>query len=264
MFAFVSKIFAPALSPLMIACGLMAMVLVSARRRPRLARNAAGAALVVLLLASNGWVGMLLARCLEFQNIPRGTLPDAEAIVVLSSNAQPALPPQPAITVDDATANRLLYGVQLYHQGKAPVLIISGGRLSWQKSLPPISESMAEMAEMMGVPKSSIVQERDSGNTYQNAVDVKAILKARRFHRILLVTSAVHMPRALALFKHQGIDALAAPCDFISAGPAWTANTADWRGIALGLIPDAANLALTTRVLKEFLGIVVYRLAGRL
>ena len=264
MFAFVSKILAPALSPLVIACGLMAIVLVSARRRPRLARNAAGAALVVLLLASNGWVGMLLARCLELRNVPSGTLPDAEAIVVLSSNAQPALPPQPAITVDDATANRLLYGVQLYHQGKAPTLIISGGRLPWQKSLPPISESMAEMAEMMGVPKSSVVQERDSGNTYENALGVNAILKARHFHRILLVTSAMHMPRALALFKHQGIDALAAPCDFVSAGPAWRANTADWQAIAIGLIPDASNLSLTTRVLKEFLGIAVYRLAGRL
>src|SRR5260370_27753447 len=96
------------------------------------------------------------------------------------------------------------------------MLIISGGRLPWQKSLPPISESMAEMAEMMGVPKSSVVQERDSGNTYENALDVNAILKARHFHRILLVTSAMHMPRALALVKHQGIDAIAAPCDFVS------------------------------------------------
>src|SRR5260370_35223129 len=225
---------------------------------------AAGAAPVVLLLASTVWVGMLRARRLELRNVPSGTLPDAEAIVVLSSNAQRALPAQPGITVDDATANRLLYGVQLYHQGKAPTLIISGGRMPWQKSLPPISESMAEMAEMMGVPKSSVVQERDSGNTYENALGVNAILKARHFHRILLVTSAMHMPRALALFKHQGIDALAAPCDFASPGPAWRATTPDWQAIAIGLIPDASNLSLTTRVLKEFLGIAVYRLAGRL
>jgi uncharacterized SAM-binding protein YcdF (DUF218 family) len=264
MFAFVSKILAPLLSPLVIACGLIVIVLVSMRRRPRLARGAAGASLLVLLLGSNAWFSMLLAGCLEFRNIPAGPLPGADAIVVLSSDALPALPPQPAIWVDDATANRLLYAVQLYHDGKAPLLIISGGRLPWLKSLPPISESMAQVAELMGVPKSAIVQEPDSGNTYENAVDVKAIINARNIHRILLVTSALHMPRALALFKHQGIDAIGAPCDFLSSGSAWRVNTADWQGIALGLIPDPENLVTTTRVFKEFLGIAVYRLIGRL
>ena len=260
MFVFLSKLLTPIVSPLAVACGLMAVAVVSPRR-PRLARGAAATSLLILLLAGNPWFSMLLVRYLEVRNIPRGPLPAAQAIVVLASSAQPAIPPQPTVWVDDATANRLLFAVKLYHEAKAPLVILSGGRLPWQKALAPISESMAEVIELMGVPKSAIIQESASGNTYENAVDVKAILQARDIHRVLLVTSATHMPRALALFRHQGIDAIAAPCDY---QPALAGGVTDWRAVAIRLIPDADSLDLTTKAEREFLGIAVYHFAGLL
>ena len=70
---------------------------------------------------------------------------------------------------------------------------------------------MAQVLEFIGIPDSAIIQEPDSLNTHQNAVNVKEILNARGIHRVLLVTSAIHMPRALLVFKHEGIDALPAP-----------------------------------------------------
>lgn len=127
-----------------------------------------------------------------------------------------------------------------------------------------MSESMSELIELMGVPKSAVIQESSSANTYENAVDVKAILEARKLHKVLLVTSALHMSRALALFKHQGIDAIAAPCDFSSSALAWEANTSSWQALATGLIPDVANLTSTTKSIKEMVGIAVYRLMGLL
>lgn len=264
MFAFLSKVLAPILSPLILACGLMAVAALSTRRRPRLARGAAVTSLLILLLASNTWVSKLLAGYLESRNIPRGPLPVAQAIVVLSSGAEPAIPPQPTLWLDGATANRLLFAVKLYRQAKAPLVILSGGRLPWEKALPPISEGMAEVIELMGVPKSAIIQESASGNTYENAVEVAAILQKRNIHRVLLVTSAIHIPRALALFRHQGIDAIAAPCDYLSGLSALSGAGANWRSVALGLIPDVNSLDLTTRAEREILGIAVYHFAGLL
>jgi len=264
MFVFASKILGPMVSPVVLVCLLLGVVVLSLRRRPRLARGMAVAALVIMLLASNVWIAFALVGYLESRNIPHGPLPAAGAIVVLSSGAEPAWPPQPAIWVDDATANRLLYAVKLYREGKAPLVILSGGQLPWLKSLPPMSETMSEFIELMGIPKSAVVQESASGNTYENAIDVKAILQARDIHEILLVTSAFHMPRALALFKHQGIDAIAAPCDFFSSMPRWAADTTGWQALATGLIPDANNLTQTTKAIKELLGIAVYRFKGLL
>jgi uncharacterized SAM-binding protein YcdF (DUF218 family) len=256
---FLAKLIAPALSPLLIVCELLVIAILAMRRWPRAARGATIAALLVLVISGNQWFSWMLAGSLELRHLPAGPLPKAQAIVVLSSDAEPAVPPAPEIALDSATANRLLYGAQLYRQGEAPAVILSGGRVPWMKDLPPMSQSMAEVAELLGVPKSAIIQEPDSANTYENAVDVKAILKARHIGRVLLVTSAMHMPRALALFKHQGIDAIAAPCDFTLRS-----GGRNWRGVLIGLIPDVGSLNTTSLALREFLGLAVYHAAGLL
>jgi uncharacterized SAM-binding protein YcdF (DUF218 family) len=257
---FWSKLLTPLASPLTIACALMAIVVWSVRKRPRLARGAAVAALLILLAAGNPWLGLFLAGRLEVRHIPRAPLPAADAIVVLASGGTPAIPPQPEVRLDDATANRLLYGARLYREGKAPIVILSGGRLPWQERLPPISQIMATAIETMGVSAAAIIQEPASGNTYQNALEVKAILESRGFHRILLVTSAMHMPRALALFTHQGVDAIAAPCDFIAVAK----KRGDWQDLAIDLAPDAGILMVTTMAIREMVGAAVYRAAGLL
>jgi uncharacterized SAM-binding protein YcdF (DUF218 family) len=264
MMVFISKLLAPAFSPMVIVCGLLAIAILAVRRRPRAARGAVIAALLILLIASNQWFSVFVTGLLESGNPSLGRVPHAQAIVVLSSGAEPAIPPQPAVVLDDASANRLLYAAQLYHQGAAPAVILSGGRVPWLKGHTPMSESMAEVMELMGVPKSALIQEPDSANTYENAVDVKAILDARRNGRILLVTSAMHMPRALALFKHQGIDAIAAPCDFVNPGPHTATDIGGWGGLVLGLVPEPDNLRLTSMAVKEFVGIAVYHAAGLL
>ena len=95
-------------------------------------------------------------------------------------------------------------------------------------------------------------------------MDVAKILKARHIARILLVTSAMHTPRALALFKHQGVDAIEAPCDFKSLSSGAARYEGGWQGTMLGLLPDADSLNLTTMAWKEYLGIAVYHAAGLL
>ena len=261
---FLSKFLSRLIFPDGLTCALLVIVLLTVRRRPRAAFGAASAALMLLLMASNTWVSLLLVGLLEAHNAPDGPLPHADAIVVLSSDAGPAHPPQPAAWVDGATANRLLYAVKLYREGKSRVIILSGGQLPWTRQLPPLSASMAEVIQIMGVPPSAMIQEAGSANTYENAANVKGILKARKFRQVLLVTSAIHMPRALALFKHQGIDAIPAPCDFVSTPQAWIGATSDLEALALSAMPTADALMGTTSGLKEVIGAAVYHLAGLL
>lgn len=261
MFLFLSKLLPAFFYPLGLTCLLMIVALVLIWKKPKWAAGAIGLALFILLFASNGWVSGALVRSLEWQNIPSGEVPQAPAIVVLGGGVLPKVPPRPWVEVGD-NGDRVLYGAKLYREGKAPFLILSGGRIDWKKGGPPESRDMAEIAQLMGVPASAILQDPFSLNTYQNAVNVRKILDEKAIQRrVLLVTSATHMPRSLAIFKRQGIDAIATPTDFAYI-QSQEQEQKTWQGTLLNLLPDAERLGNTTRVLKEYIGIVVYRLRG--
>ncbi len=174
---------------------------------PRLAALLILLSLVLLLVAGNASFAAGLLRSLEFQNLPLAEIPKADAIVVLGGATEPHVPPRPWVELREE-GDRVVYAAKLYREGKAPRMILSGGRVQWQRKLPPESADMTELVEAMGVPKTAILQDPTSLNTRENAVNVKKIMEAEGIKRILLVTSAMHMPRALALFKHQGINAI--------------------------------------------------------
>ncbi len=252
---FLSKFLPLFLLPDGMTCVLLVIVITTVRSRPRLAKISAAGAFGLLLIASNPGVSLLLMGFLETRNVPRGPLPLADAIVVLGGGAQAAQPPRPTIQVPGATANRLLYAVKLYREGKAPIVILCGG--SWAKQLPPESELMSQIIETMGVSPSAVVEESSSRNTYENATAVKMILTNRKIHRILLVTSAFHMPRALALFRNLGIETIPAPCDFFTDAPPTFSTYKNWQSGAVASLPSAEALAETTLALREFLGFAV-------
>jgi uncharacterized SAM-binding protein YcdF (DUF218 family) len=71
------------------------------------------------------------------------------------------------------------------------------------------------------------------------------------------------MPRSVRLFQAQGLDVVPAPTDFNVTDADWAELTRlDLRSQILGLFPSAENLGLTTRMLKEYLGLLVYDLQG--
>ena len=230
-------------------------------RRSRLVPVPITLALILLLVGSSGWVANGLTKSLEWQYIPRGALPTADAIVVLGGATKSAFPPRPAVDLSES-GDRVLYGAQLYREGKAPVVIASGGRINWRGSGPSESSDMAEIMKTLGVPASAILQDPTSLNTHQNAVNVKKIMKERGIRRVLLVTSAMHMPRSLKIFQRQGIEAIPAPTDFLVTQHDIEESTNTTEAIVLNLLPDTDRLDKTTRALKEYIGTVVYRLRG--
>jgi uncharacterized SAM-binding protein YcdF (DUF218 family) len=202
-----------------------------------------------------------MIRSLEWQNIPRTQIPNAEAIVVLGGATKSATWPRPTVDLSEA-GDRVIYAAQLYFQKKAPIIILSGGRIDWRGSGSPESADMATILTSIGVPAAAIIQESDSLNTYQNAVNVRKILEARRIKKVLLITSAMHTPRSLKIFKRQGIDVIPTPTDFLVSQGELEELTNTPKAAILNLLPDTNNLNQFTSALKEYIGIFIYSLRG--
>ena len=217
-----------------------------------------GAALIILFLSGNTWVSNGLAQSLEWQNIPNGELPTADAIVVLGGGIRSQAYPRPDVDFSDA-GDRVWYGANLYRAGKAPKIIVSGGRIVWQGGGKPESEDLTKLLMTMGVPEADIIPESESMNTRDNGVYVQKILKANNFKTILLVTSAMHMPRSMAIFKHLGITAIAAPTDYRVSQLELDEPNIQAESVILSLMPDDEHLSVTTQAIREYIGMWVYK-----
>lgn len=262
MFLFLSKLLPLFIYPLGLACLLLLLALLTLWRRRWVSALCIVLALAVLLAGSNGVLTNRLTQSLEWRNVTTpNALPQAEAIVVLGGATRAQFPPRPAVDVMES-GDRVLYAAQLYREKKAPLVVLSGGRIDWKGGGPSESTDMAQLLQAMGVPKSAIVEEPDSLNTYENAVNVKKILQERKIQRVLLVTSAMHMPRSLLIFQKQGINVIPAPTDFLVSEQEVTEPNATLEAKILNAVPDSSRLDQTTRALKEYIGLVVYRLRG--
>jgi uncharacterized SAM-binding protein YcdF (DUF218 family) len=262
VFVFLSKLLPQFIYPLGLIAGLLILALIFQRRRTwQIAVLVL--ALAVLWLGGNRWVASSLTRSLEWQYLPAGDLPQAEVIVVLGGGTDPMEYPRQTPELNSA-GDRVFYGAYLYQQGKAPQLLLSGGRIDWlDGSASAPADEMADILKVMGVPEEALIREDRSLNTYENAVNSAAILREMEVPRVLLVTSAMHMPRSFALFERQGIQVIPAPTDFKVTQGDWNGLLgANWQTFLLNFFPDVGNLNQTTAVLKEYIGMFVYRLRG--
>ncbi|MEM7797297.1 MAG: YdcF family protein [Cyanobacteria bacterium P01_C01_bin.118] len=268
MFLFLSKLLPLLIYPLGLTCLLMLAALIWLWKFPRRSLLAIATALLILFSSSNTILAARFVQTLEWRYLPPDPVPAAEAIVVLGGSTYSQSPPRPWVEVSEA-GDRVLYGVKLYQDGAAPLLVFSGGRIAWSDgqwtSAPKgasEAEDMTEIAIAMGVPERNILREDKSLNTYQNAVNTAKILQQRQIDTILLVTSAIHMPRSVAIFEKQGFNVTAAPTDY------WVSQKflADIQGIStstlLYVLPDSKALQFFTGALKEYIGLAIYRFRG--
>jgi uncharacterized SAM-binding protein YcdF (DUF218 family) len=220
-------------------------------------------ALVILWLGSNRWVSYGLARSLEWRNLPPEAIPHADVIVLLGGGTEPGDFPRQMAEVNGA-GDRVLYAAKLYREGAAPVILVSGGNLDFSsaRGATPVDD-MIDLLTQLGVPEDAIWEQDQSQNTHEDAVYSADILKEDQITEVILVTSAMHMPRAKALFENQGIDVIPAPADFTITEQNWQSVFHPSIGeLVINLLPNASALNLTTTVLKEYFGLLVYNLQG--
>jgi uncharacterized SAM-binding protein YcdF (DUF218 family) len=163
----------------------------------------------------------------------------ADAIVVLGSG----LMRDGSLTYE--SAQRLSFGMQLYKDGLAPLLIVSGPP---RPGTAPESAVRARVATESGIPADAILQIPAARTTREEAAAAAALLIARHGQQqhVLLVTEALHMLRAKLVFEASGVNVFAAPSDNF---PRY-ATSADER------------LLLLRGFLLQSAGLVYYRLAG--
>lgn len=229
----IKKIIWFAASPLTIGLAFAALALVFAiLRRRRCAVAFSSVAVAWLWFFSTGAVADMLGRGLmgDFPPPDEQSLPTADAIVVLGGGI--SLPAYGSSHAElHAAADRAWAGARLWKAGKAPVVVISGVGSD---------EQDAELVRDLGV--TNIVCEGESRNTHENAMKCAEVLGARR---VLLVTSAWHMKRAIPEYEACGMEVVPVPCDYECA---WG------RGTPFYVLPDSQNLSLSCYFAKEYLG----------
>jgi uncharacterized SAM-binding protein YcdF (DUF218 family) len=263
MALFVSKVLPLLLLyPLGVVSVLLLVALGMLWRKSRWSAVPVGAALAIIWLSSNAWTTNGILQSLEWRHIPTGELPAAEAIVLLGGATSSQSYPRPGIDFSER-ADRVVYTAQLYHRGKAPIIILSGGRIEWMEGGQAEATDIAqELVNSFKVPRSALIEEPDSLNTYENAVNVKKILTQRQIQRVLLVTSASHMPRSLRIFRKLNMDVIPAPTDFLAAKQQIDEPNQSWEAAILGIIPDSRRLEKFTMALKEYIGMWIYIVKG--
>jgi len=226
---------------LLIAGGILFFVF----RRRRTAGVMIAAAALVYLVFAHGLVAFWLMSPLEHAAAPAQDGPTTvspEVLVVLTGYALADTRRPITGQVNSASGFRLLEAARLFARRPLPVIISGNGE---------VPALMRDLLVQLGVPNRDIGIEAESSNTYESAVHLRGRLQGKRFY---LVTSAGHMPRSLGVFRKQGLAAIAAPTDYLAAR--------SWRDI--DIVPSARYLAISDLAIHEYLGLLWYRLLGRI
>lgn len=212
--------------------------------------------LVLLYLCSMPYVGTRLMHLLEssYPQYPLADVEKADAIVPLGGIFGPP-PPRGCrgCLPNLSEANeRLEAGIELWQLKKAPYLVFTGGRVPWARDGEVEGAASKRVAESRGVPADKVLVTGEVGNTDDEAHAVAALMRERGWSKIILVTSAWHMPRSARLFRKAGVDFIPFPVDdLIDMGMPLT---------LLDFLPRAEGLAKTEQVLRELYGIAFYAL----
>jgi len=143
--------------------------------------------------------------------------------------------------------DRFFAGIALMKAGKATNLIFTGAKMPWEKSSRTEGAVLTDYAADYGIPYDHIFVSSIVANTADEAVAVKKIIQG---NKIILVTSAFHMPRAQMLFEKEGLEVVPYPVDFKSL----TTDSVTF----MDYFPNGQSLAKTEMGMRELIGRLFY------
>ena len=242
------KMVAPLLFPipLILGCLTAGLLLLWCSQRQLAGRLLVLLGTLGLLLGSLEPITHRVVAALENQYPPVRSAGDVGQevrwVVVLDSGhiSDPRLPPPSQL--EGPTLASLVEGIRLYRQVPAATLVLSGGTVFNQT---PSAAVMAEVAHLLGVPQDAVLMDTASRTTQESASTLRALVHQAPF---FLVTSASHMPRAMALFTQEGMHLLPAPAAYLAK------RSGVWRPDDLH--PSAYNLVSVQRSFYEYIGLL--------
>src|SRR5438067_202799 len=233
----------------------LGVVWLRARPHARAPRRWLIAVVLFYCAASVRVVPWILSRPLVygFHHFSRNDVtPDMTAIVVLGSGSSTVNGAEEHVGVLDlAGAARVLEAAYVYRLIGSPWVISSGGAADGVQ-IDPSALTMRTGLVQLGVPADRILLEASSRTTRDEAVLVAPMLRAMRITRVVLVTSDIHMRRALSTFHAVGLDPV----------PAIAEDPLQYQTRFQSLIPTEEGLSFTRDIVHEYLGLVYYAVRG--
>ena len=206
---------------------------------------------IILIVCSLPIVSDKLVAYLEsdYQLSKPSNIEPADSIVVLSGMIKTINSKDGLDYEFGEASDRIFAGIDLFKEEKAPKLILTRGKLPWSIGIPE-GEYLREIAITNGISENNILLTENVENTDQEAKAIKKLLSEDQ-HKVLLVTSAFHMPRAQIVFEAAGINVVHFPVDF-------------QKGLSkitfMSFIPSANALGGISFFVREMIGRVYYNL----
>ena len=256
MFFVVSKVleffFAP--SHFIIFCVLIGALLCFTRYR-RFGAWLALVSAILLVVMGFGPLGSFLVGPLEarFPEL-RDDMKAPDGIIVLGGSVDEELSAERGHLVFTESAQRLTAPIELKRRFPKARLVFTGGSGMLVSSGATEADAVRRFWRAVGVDQGDALYEDRSRNTIENAVFSHLLANPKPNERWILVTSAAHMPRAIAVFRAAGFPIEAYPVDYQTRG---RKDVTDLHTSLPG------GLEMTDQAIHEWAGLVIYRLAGR-
>ena len=254
MFLF-KKILAPFFSPLSLCLEilLIGLFLLWFTRRQKTGKIIVSIGIIALSAISYGIASDLLLRPLEYKYPPMtniSAVSDVKWVVVLSGGHSPDAKLPIIGKLSYASLVRLVEGIRIHHRLPKSQLILSGGCVF---STVPEAKVMADAAIALGMDDKDLIIELDSRDSKDQARFIQRIVKGDGF---ILVTSASHMPRSVALFRKKGMEPIPAPIGHL---------VRERPGIGPGMFfPNADRIVKMEHAFHEYLGLAWAKLRGQI
>jgi len=247
--------------PLSLLLSFLGLYLLWFTAKQRVGKILVSVGLVILTLFSYHGIADKLLRPLERQydtfeikslsTVPKTVDESTIKFVVVLGGGHTSDPELPLLSqINTSPLVRLIEGIRIYRKYPGAKLLLSGGG-----AFDPVSEAemMARVAREMGVPESDIILESKSKDTRDEAMFIKPIVGNELF---VLVTTASHIPRSMALFKKLGMNPIPSPIGY---------SVKDGQGRShYSFFPSTGNLHKTELAIHEYLGMAWARLRGQM
>jgi len=241
---YLHKILPLIFSPLMLVIGLIVLGIIFNLRKFGLI------GIIILILSSLPIISNKFIAYLEkdYQPIEIADVENVDAIVVLSGMIRVIGDEENLKYEFKDSVDRFFAGLDLFNNNKSPILILTRGKMPWSLGITE-GEYLKELAIKYGVSEENIILTDEVQNTDQEAKAIKEILTEDA--KIILVTSAFHIPRAEKVFKAANINLIPYPVDFQSSKLKTT---------IMDFIPSAKSLFDTSHFVREMIGRLYYNL----
>jgi uncharacterized SAM-binding protein YcdF (DUF218 family) len=229
---------------------LVGLIFLWCKRKQKIGKILVTLGTLLLLLFSYSFIANYISATLEKQypSLPQNADPKLQNIkyvVVLGGGVKVDKSQPVSSQIGETTLVRLVEGIRLLHLYPNTKLILSGGKTFNSESEAAVMKSVAII---LGVSDSKIIEDNISLDTQMQANNLKNIIHENKF---FLVTSAVHMPRSMILFRNEGMNPIPAPTAYYSR---------ELRNSPFLYFPSPSSITQCSAVFHEYLGLIWYKI----